>query len=303
MTIEGARSAKLAPLVDPDAQVELLGGGFKFTEGPIWHPSERCLLFSDIAGDARHRWTSERGFELARRPNGMGNGMTLDRDSNLLVCEHATSSVVRERPDGTRTTLASHYQGKELNSPNDIVVRSDGLIYFTDPIYGRRPFNGIERALELDFRGVYRAPSGGGDLQLLVDDFGQPNGLCFSVDEALLYVNDTPGALIRVFRVRPDGSLANGEVFASGIGDGTLKSGGVVDGMKCDEAGNIWVTGPHGIWVFSSAGEHLGIIEVPEIAANLHWGGQDRHSLFVTARTSVYRIRTRVTGHREPFMA
>jgi len=105
VTIEGARSAKLAPLMDPDAQVELLGGGFKFTEGPIWHPSERCLLFSDIAGDARHRWTSERGFELARRPNGMGNGMTLDRDSNLLVCEHATSSVVRERPDGTRTTL------------------------------------------------------------------------------------------------------------------------------------------------------------------------------------------------------
>ena len=228
--------------------------------------------------------------------------MTLDPALRLLVCEHATSSLVRETPDGKRTTLASHYKGKELNSPNDVVVRRDGSIYFTDPIYGRRPFNGIERAPELDFRGVYRVPPSGGDVQLLADDFGQPNGLCFSIDESLLYVNDTPRAHIRAFKVRRDGSLDGGQLFALGIGDGTLQSPGWVDGLKCDELGNIWVTGPHGIWVFSSGGEHLGIIEIPEIPANMHWGGHDWHSLFVTARTSVYRIRTRVTGHREPFM-
>jgi gluconolactonase len=297
------RLAKLATVVDSDAVVELLAGGFKFAEGPIWHPRERCLLFSDIAGDARHRWTEDGGVDVVRRPNGMGNGMTFDADLNLLICEHATSSVVRDGPDGSRATVASHYQGKELNSPNDIVVRSDGSVYFTDPIYGRRPFNGIERPFQLAFCGVYRIPPGGGDLQLVANDFGQPNGLCFSVDESLLYVDDTPRAHIRVFRVRPDGSLDGGEPFATGIGDGTPRSGGWVDGIKCDEAGNIWVTGPRGIWVFSSGGEHLGIIEVPEVAANLHWGGDDWHSLFVTARTSLYRIRTRVTGHREPFMA
>ena len=303
MKTGAARSATLAALLEADAEVELLGSGFKFTEGPIWHPRETCLLFSDIAGDARHRWREDGRVSIARRPNGMGNGMTLDAKLNLLICEHATSSVVREGSDGSRTTVASHYQGKELNSPNDIVVRSDGSVYFTDPIYGRRPFNGIEREPELAFRGVYRIPPGGGDLQLVANDFGQPNGLCFSADESLLYVDDTPRAHVRVFRVRTDGSLDGGEMFATGIGDGTLQSAGWVDGIKCDEAGNIWVTGPRGIWVFSRSGERLGIIEVPEVAANLHWGGQDWHSLFVTARTSVYRIRTRVTGHREPFMA
>ncbi len=298
-----ARPAKLAVLLDADAVVELLGDGFKFTEGPIWHPRERCLLFSDIAGDARYRWTEDGRVGVARRPNGMGNGMTLDADLNLLICEHATSSVVRESSDGTRTTVASHYQGKELNSPNDIVVRSDGSVYFTDPIYGRQAFTGIERASQLTFCGVYRIPPDGGDVQLVADDFAQPNGLCFSVDESLLYVDDTPRAHVRVFHVRPDGSLDGGELFATGIGDGTSQSGGWVDGIKCDEAGNIWVTGPRGIWVFSRAGEHLGVIEFPEVPANLHWGGPDWRSLFVTASTSVYRIRTRVTGHREPFMA
>ena len=303
MTSRAVRSTQLATLVDPAAELERIGTGFEFTEGPIWHPRDECLLFSDIAGDSRHRWRAESGFVIARTPNGMGNGMTLDADLNLIICEHATSSVVRESADRLRTTLASHYGGKELNSPNDVVVRSDGSIYFTDPTYGRMPFIGVERGCDLAFRGVYRIPAGGGDPQLLVGDFDQPNGLCFSVDESRLYVDDTARAHVRVFRVERDGALTGGEVFASAIGDGTRAGGGYVDGLKCDEASNIWVTGPSGIWVFSPSGEHLGIVEVPEIATNLHWGGHDWHWLFVTAGKSVYRIRTRVTGHREPFMA
>lgn len=290
----------LAAVVDPGATVERLGSGFQFTEGPIWHPRENCLLFSDIVGDTRYRWTEQRGFEVVRRPNDMGNGMTLDADLRLLICQHSTSTVVRE--DGSeRITLASNHEGHELNSPNDIVVRSDGSVYFTDPTYGRMRGIGREREPELAFRGVYRVSEAGG-VQLLADDFDQPNGLCFSVDESLLYVDDTTRAHIRVFRVRGDGSLEGGEVFASAIGDGTAKSGGYVDGLKCDEAGNVWVTGPGGVWVFDPKGERLGVIEVPEVTANLHWGGHDWRSLFVTARTSLYHIHTRVTGHEEPFM-
>jgi gluconolactonase len=300
-----ATSSKLFELVDEGVQVEQLGTGFTFTEGPIWNPEGQFLLFSDMPGDTRRRWDEQNGIQDLLSPSNKGNGMTLDADGRLLVCEHTTSSVVRMDPDGTgsgRETLASHYQGKELNSPNDIVVKSDGSIYFTDPTYGRWPGFGIERECELDFRGVYRIPPGGGDPELLVDDFGEPNGLCFSPDESLLYINDTPGAHIRVFDVQSDGSLANGRMFADPIGVYDLEKGGLVDGMKCDERGNIWVSGPEGVWVFSPEGEHLGVVEIPESVGNLTFGGPDWTWLFVPATTSLYRVQTKVAGHREPYM-
>jgi gluconolactonase len=299
------RSEKLGQLVDENVEVEQLCGGCTFTEGPIWNPDGEFLLFSDMPGDTRRRWDEQNGVQVVASPSNKGNGMTLDADGRLLVCEHSTSSVVRMAPEGSgagREVLASHYEGKELNSPNDIVVHSDGSICFSDPTYGRMPGFGVEREQDLDFQGVYRIPPGGGDVQLLAGDFAQPNGLCFSPGESQLYVNDTDRAHIRVFDVQGDGSLANGRVLAENIGTASLEKMDLVDGMKCDEQGNIWVTGPGGIWVIDSEGEHLGSIQIPEPVGNLHWGGPDWNWMFVCASTGLYRFRTKVSARREPFM-
>src|SRR2546423_9511020 len=292
-----AQSEQLHELVDPDAEVEQLLTGCTFTEGPIWM-ADGSLHFSDMPGDKRRRWHPDEGVTVLRDPSNKCNGMTIDNDGNLIVCEHVTSSVVRERPDGERETLATHYQGKELNSPNDVIVASDGAIIFTDPTYGRMPGFGVEREQDLDFQGVYRIAPGGGDPELLIGDFAQPNGLCFSPDESLLYINDTDRAHIRVFDVGPSHALSNGRVFAEGIGDGDLAKGGLVDGMKADERGNVWVTGPAGVWVFSPGGEHLGVVEIPEGVGNLHWGGPERKWMFVPALASVCRSMTRRAGRR-----
>jgi len=294
-------SEQLRELVDENAEVEQVATGFTFTEGPIWM-ADGSLHFSDMPGDKRRRWHPDEGVTVLRDPSNKCNGMTRDDAGNLIVCEHVTSSVVRERPDGTRETIATHWGDKELNSPNDVIVASDGSILFTDPTYGRMPGFGLEREQELDFQGVYRIPAGGGELQLLVDDFSQPNGLCFSPDESLLYVNDTDRAHIRVFDVGPDHTLSNGRVLAEGIGDGDLAKGGLVDGMKADEHGNIYVTGPAGVWVFSPAGEHLGTIEVPEDVGNVNWGGDDWRTLYIPATTSLYRVRLKVSGNRLGYM-
>jgi len=243
------------------------------------------------------------------RPSNKGNGMTLDNDGRLVVCEHVTSSVVRMDPDGDgggREVLATHYEGRELNSPNDVVVKSDGAIYFSDPTYGRMPGFGIEREQDLDFQGVYRIAPEGGDPQLVVDDFDQPNGLCFSVDESLLYINDTTRAHIRVFDVNADGTLSNSRVLADGIGSGSLEIGDLVDGMKLDERGNVWVTGPGGVCVFDPDGKQIGTVEVPENVGNINWarppGGPDWNWLMIPATTSVYRIQCKVSGNRLPYM-
>ena len=294
----------LLELVDEDAELERLGTGFTFTEGPLWHP-DGYLLFSDMPGDVRRRWDEENGVQEVANPSNKGNGMTWDLDGRLLVCEHVTSSVVRMDPDGKgggREVLATHYDGKELNSPNDVVVKSDGAIYFTDPTYGRMPGFGIEREQDIDFQGVYRIPPGGGDLQLLIDDFVQPNGLCFTADEKTLYVNDTDGAHIRAFDVQDDGTIANGRVVAEGIGSGDLAIGDLVDGMKLDERGNIYVTGPGGVCVFDPEGSQLGTIEVPENVGNINWGGPDWTWLFIAASTSMYRIKCSVSGNPLPYM-
>jgi gluconolactonase len=300
MTVS-VHSEKLRLLVDENAEVEQIATGFTFTEGPIWI-ADGSLHFSDMPGDKRRRWHPDEGVTVLRDPSNKCNGMTRDNDGNLIVCEHVTSSIVRERPDGTRETLATHWGDKELNSPNDVIVARDGSIIFTDPTYGRMPGFGIEREQELDFQGVYRLPAGGGDLQLLVDDFAQPNGLCFTADESLLYINDTPRAHIRVFDVGADHQLSNGRVFAENIGDGDLAKGGLVDGMKLDEHGNVYVSGPDGVWVFSSDGEHLGTIEIPESVGNMNWGDDDWKSLYIPASTSVYRVRMNVAGNRLGYM-
>jgi gluconolactonase len=293
-------SEKLRTLVDEHAEVERVATGFTFTEGPIWMP-DGSLHFSDMPADKRRRWHPDEGVTVLRDPSNKCNGMTRDDDGNLIVCEHVTSSVVRESPDGGRETLATHWGEKELNAPNDVIVARDGSILFSDPTYGRMPVFGLERKQELDFQGVYRIPAGGGDLELLVDDFEQPNGLCFSPDESLLYVNDTARAHIRVFDVGPGHRLSNGRVFAEGIGDGVIEHG-VVDGMKMDELGNVYVTGPEGVWVYGSDGEQLGVIKVPEGVGNVNWGDQDWKSLYIAASTSIYRVRMQVAGNRLGYM-
>ena len=287
-------------LVDENAAVHVLATDFVFTEGPIWHPRDHYLLFSDIPPSIRRRWDGKSASEFLK-PSNKGNGMTYDRDLNLLVCEHATSSVARFT-QGRRDVVASHFEGKELNSPNDIVAAADGAIWFSDPTYGRMPVYGVERPCELDFRGVYRLPPGGGPLQLVVEKgmFTQPNGLCFSPDEKLLYINDTDQANIRVFDVE-DGKLKNMRVFAEGIAD-EAQPGRRPDGMKCDALGNIWCTAPDGLWVFAPDGRLLGKLAVPEMVANLHWGGPGWRTLFITASTSLYAVQTKVGPHPESFM-
>ncbi len=292
-------------LIDVASPVSQIASGCEFTEGPVWHPTERYLLFSDMPGDVRRRWDSA-GVAEVLRPSNKGNGMTYDQELNLIVCEHSTSSLVRLRADGSRQILASFFEGKELNSPNDVCMRSCGSLYFTDPTYGRMPGFGVERPRQLGWQGVFRVRPGhdaATDPDLLVEKylFNQPNGLCFSPDEKLLYINDTDQANIRVFDVTADGFLTHGRLFASGIRD-PLKPG-VPDGMKCDSRGNVWVTAPGGLWVYNPDGRLLGKVAIPEMAANLHWGGDDWKTLFVCASTSVYAINTRVGPRVEPFMS
>jgi gluconolactonase len=288
-------------LIDEHAPVRQVGTGFTFTEGPIWHPVEHYLLFSDMPADVRRR-LDRSGVREVLRPSNKANGLTYDADLNLIVCEHATSSLVRFRSDGRREVLASHFEGQDLNSPNDLCIRSDGSIYFSDPWYGRMPVYGVERPRALGWQGVFRLPAAGGEPELLVDRymFSQPNGLCFSPDEKRLYVNDTEQANIRVFDVEANGRLKNGRVFASGISD--MLRPGVPDGMKCDTDGNVWVTAPGGLWVFASDGRHIGKVSIPELAANLHWGGSDWRTLYVCATTSIYAVEVKIGPRNEPFM-
>ncbi len=298
------KSEALHELIAEDAEPERLATGFTFTEGPLWNAEDEYLLFSDMPADIRRRWDERNGVQEVANPSNKGNGMTYDAEGRLLVCEHVTSSLVRMDPDGrggSRETLASHWQSKELNSPNDVIVANDGSILFSDPWYGRMPGFGVEREKELDFQGVYRLPPDGGELQLLVDDFEQPNGLCFSPDESLLYINDTPRAHIRVFDVQDDGTIANGRLFFEGIGSGVIEEG-IPDGMKLDERGNVYVTGPGGVWVFSPEAEHLGVIEVPENVGNVNWGGPGWRTLYMPSSTSLYLVELKVGGNRLSYM-
>jgi gluconolactonase len=300
MSVVEVNAPGLLDLVEAGAELECIGSGFTFTEGPLWTNRDGgSLLFSDMPGDVRRRWSRAGGVEVVAQPSNKGNGLSWDLEGRLLICEHSTSSLIRVEADSSRTVLASHWQGKELNSPNDVVVASDGSIVFTDPPYGRWPGFGVEREQELDFCGVYRiAPDG--ELSLLVDDFRKPNGLCFSADEKTLWINDTDGGHIRRFSVGSDGSLSGGEVIYQM--EGFSLETGIPDGQKLDEAGNLWVSGPGGLHVVTGDGQLLGRILTPENVGNQAWGGENWRTLFICTSSTVHTLRTTVAGHRTPTM-
>ena len=290
MTIE-IHDDRFTSIVDQTVSLNVVGSNFDFIEGPIWNHIDNHLIFSDMPGNKMRKWTSENGIEIFREPSNMANGNAYDNQGRLVTCEHATSQVTRTEKDGTISILASKYDNKELNSPNDIIVSSNNTIYFTDPSFGRMEYYGVPREPELDYRGVYRIDPDG-TLTLLADDFDQPNGLCLSMDESKLFVNDTMRNHIRIFDISSNGSLINGNVWAtlSGTEDG------VADGMKIDSNQNLYSCGPGGIHVFNSDSTLLGIIKTPEHVANFIWGEKDLKTLFITASTSLYSIPVKTPG-------
>lgn len=292
MDIE-VRDPAMEDVVSSSAKLEQLATGFGFTEGPIWHGVGSYLVFSDIPNSTMYRWSGDAPAEVFRKPSNMANGNVFDDQWRLLTCEHETSRLTRTELDGSITVLADRYSGRELNSPNDVVVAKNGSIYFSDPTFGRAEFYGVPREAAQECRGVYRLDPGGQEPVLLLDDFDQPNGLCFSPDERLFYVDDTARGHIRVFTVGSDGSLSGGDIFAAPSGP----EDGLPDGLKTDVEGRVYCTGPGGIHVFSTEGKCLGVIRVPEVAANFTWGGADRTQMFITASTSLYRIATQVRGN------
>ena len=283
------RDLSVREILPEGTTIEQVATGFGFTEGPVWCGNH--LLFSDIPQNriVKLRLLRE-GPEVTtfRLPSGNSNGNTLDGSQRLLTCEHSARRLTRTAADGTIHLLADSYQGKRLNSPNDVVVRSDGSIYFTDPPYGLRNLTDWK---ELPFNGVYRL-SPDGQLHLLADDFDRPNGLAFSPDEKTLYVDDTERSHIRAFDVNADGGVKNGRVHIDMRGS----EPGRPDGMKVDRRGNIYCTGPGGFWIVSPQGKCLAVVRPPELPANLAWGDADWQTLYLTCRTSVFRMRCGVAG-------
>lgn len=280
--------AEMRAIVGAEPRIEKLAEGLGFTEGPIWR-RQGDLLFSDIPNSKIMRWAPGQAAETFRHPSGKSNGLTLDHEGRLIACEHETRRVTRTEHDGTVTVLAERYEGRRLNSPNDVVVKSDGSIYFTDPPYGIKP-----EEQELDFQGVYRLTPDG-TLTCLTKEFERPNGLVFSPDEAHLYIADSSARKhVRVHPMRADGTLGEGRLFAEPRGDAP----GAPDGMKVDVAGRLFTTGAGGVWIYTPSGEHLGTLLPPEGPANCAFGEADGRTLFMTARTGLYRIRLEVEGIR-----
>jgi len=293
MTIE-IRDSRFTELIDPEQEIEQLLTGFDFTEGPAWNPVDRSLIFSDILGNSIYRWTQSSGLQTLRINSYMANGNCIDLKGRLVTCEHSTNRLTRTdfSDNGEIEILASHYHGKQLNSPNDVICKRDGALYFTDPNSGRSVGYGVPRPQELKFQGVYRLDPTDLSLTLLVDDFSKPNGLCFSQDEKVLFINDSDYNHIRVFGVQDDGTLADGQIWT--VLD---KAGvGVADGMKIDREGNLYCTGPGGIHIFDNRANYMGIIIMPEHTTNLTWGGDDLCSLYITAATSIYRLHSKIPG-------
>ena len=275
--------------IDPEARLERIACGFRFTEGPVWLPQAQTLLFSDIPADRIYAWDGAR-IAIFRSPSHKANGLALDRHGRLLMCEHATRRLSRQEADGTTTILTSSYGGQRLNSPNDAIARSDGLIYFTDPPYGIRP-----EQQELPHQGVYALNPDTGTLTLVTADLDHPNGLAFSPDEALLYVDDSASRHIYVFDVRADGRLENRRLFCD-MGPEGVPMGGNPDGMTVDYAGHLYCSGPGGVWILDPAGRQLGLIAMREKPSNCAWGDIDRCTLYITAQTSLYRLRVQIGG-------
>ena len=305
-----ARTDAFRELVPEGALVELVADGFDFTEGPVWHP-DGYLLFTDVPGDVIYRLPPGGEPECWVSPSGHANGLAVDRAGRVLGCQHVPATVSVYAAGRSPEPLVTHYQGKELNSPNDLCVRSDGAVYFTDPHpSGRTARWGEFRPAELDFNGVYLLPAGS-DAPVLLAQFEFPNGICLSPDEQTLYANDTKRMEIRAFDVNPDGTgtgerllLVEEGAMAFDAGGAPILSDdtGFPDGMKCDERGNLYCTGPGGIWVVTSAGEHIGTIHTPVFASNLAFGGPQGRTLYITVGGgrpgSVYQIDLAVRGAR-----
>ncbi|HVL38696.1 MAG TPA: SMP-30/gluconolactonase/LRE family protein [Fimbriimonadaceae bacterium] len=267
------------------AVVEQVATGFGFTEGPIWLRSGK-LIFSDIPGDAIHELDKGK-TTVFRKPSHNANGNNLDPRGRLITCEHGSRTVTRTLPGNKIETIASHFEGKRLNSPNDVVVARNGDIYFTDPPYGIR-----KDQQELDFNGVYRLR--GDKLEVIARDFVRPNGIGLSNDGSKLYVSDTQGRHIRRFDIAKDGSITGGEVWVQVTGD----KPGQPDGLRLDLRGNVYCTGSGGVHVFTPSGKKLGVIETPEVPTNCAWGDADGSALYITAQKSVYRIKLNARGLR-----
>jgi gluconolactonase len=271
--------------VPSGAKLEKIAGGFSFVEGPLWVDS-LGLLFSDINANRIYNWNEKDSISIFMNPSDTSNGLTLDKQGRLVFTQMALRRVSRREKDGTITVLASTYNGKRFSSPNDIVVKSDGAIFFTDP-----PFNiPTGQKQELSFSGIFRiGPSG--NLQVLDSTLSLPNGICFSPDEKELYVNDSQVRIIYAWDVINDSTLSNKRRIAS------IPITGYADGMKVDSSGNIYCAGPTGIWIFSPSGTQLDKIAVPDQPSNCNWGDTDRKTLYITSSTNVYKIRlAAVTG-------
>ena len=301
-------------IVPRDAVMEKLAGGFRFTEGPIWVAKTShkpgYLLFSDPYKNVIYRWDQNNTLSVFMEKSGYdgadigeysqpgSNGLTLDPKGRLTIDQQGKRRVVRLEKNGELTVLADHYDGKRFNSPNDLVYKSDGALYFTDPPFGLPKYANDPRK-ELPYSGVYRVSTDGKEVRLLTTELKGPNGLAFSPDEKYFYVDDWDLAhkVVMRYEVQPDGSLANGKVFF----DMTSTPGpSALDGMKVDVKGNLYVTGPDGIWILSPEGKHLGTIVPPEHANNVGWGGDDRKTLYICTRTGLYRMSLGIAGTHIP---
>ena len=312
------RDPAIDQIIPKDAKLERIATGFKWVEGPIW--LNGSLYFAEIPSDSIRKWTpgndevsmfitpsGYQGHTPYGGPESGSNGMTADSRGRLTVAGHAQRDVYRLEslnPESQITILADSYHGKKLNSPNDLVYRSDGSLYFTDPPYGLRTQSDKDPEKQLDVNGVYRlanavSQQGGSKpnparLQLLVSDLTRPNGIAFSPDEKYLYVNNSePKKIWMRYRVQPDGTLADAKLFYDATTD---QRPGAPDGMKVDVNGNIYSTGPGGVWIFTPEGKPLGIILTPEKSANVAWGGPDRQTLYITASSSIYRVHLNIAG-------
>ncbi|TWF46548.1 SMP-30/gluconolactonase/LRE family protein [Neorhizobium alkalisoli] len=284
-------------LIVPSSELEELYSGCRWAEGPVWFADLNCLVWSDIPNERMLRWADDT-VSVFRSPSNFTNGNTRDRQGRLVSCEHGSRRVTRTEIDGSITVLASSFEGKRLNSPNDVVVRSDGSVWFTDPTYGiMSDYEGYRAEPEQATRNVYRLDPATGQLDAVVTDFGQPNGLAFSPDESILYVADSSSSHdvnaprhIRAFDIIDGRSLGNGRVFCN-------IDNGLPDGFRIDVHGNIWTSAGDGVHCFGPEGKLLGKILVPQTVANLTFGGPRKNRLFITASRSLYAVYTATNGN------
>lgn len=292
---------KFRELTVPTAKVEMLYDGCRWAEGPVWFADGGYLVWSDIPNNRMLRWMPDLGVSVFRANSNYTNGNTRDREGRLVSCEHGGRRVTRTEPDGSITIIASHYKGKKLNSPNDVVVKSDGSIWFTDPIYGiMSDYEGYKAESEQDGCHVYRVDPRTGEVIRVADDFVKPNGLAFSPDESQLYIADSGSSHdpdgphhIRRFNVGSDNELRGGEMFCE-------VSPGVPDGFRFDTEGNLWTSARDGVICFGPSGDALGKIKLPTMVANLTFGGARRNRLFITATDRLFSVFVAASGAQRP---